>query len=290
MKPTVFGRALAAAALLMLLPACGAMKIGYNHADTVGLYYLDQYFALDDDQEVEAKSQLRALVAWHRQHELPVYAQRIAVLKTATTREATSADLDGLDEDLSHAFDRVLAQAAPGAIGLLGGLNDDQVDHLRKRFAKDNDKFKSDWVTPSTAKLRDKLYDRTLEQLERWYGDFSSAQKQQIRTWSDERPYDGQLALAERERRQREFIALVGYLRQHPPQVDALKRAREFAAHWESVSPGATDPAKATAQRDAAMTMIVKIANIATPDQRKTAADRLQKWIDDLNALSKSGA
>ncbi|CAN5230541.1 DUF6279 family lipoprotein [soil metagenome] len=275
--------------LAVLLSACGAIKIGYNHADTVGLYYLDQYFALDDDQESDAKAQLRTLVAWHRQHELPVYAKRLETLRTATNRDATAADFDMLDDDLQHALDRVLNQAAPAAIKLLGGLNDAQLDHLRQRFAKDNDKFKSDWVTPSAAKLRDKLYDRTLEQFERWYGDFSREQRQQIRSWSDERPYDGRLVLAERERRQREFIALVDFLRRsQPSEADALKRAHDFVARWKSTEPGATDPARANAQRVAALSMIVKVANLATPEQRRTAAERLQKWIDDLNSLSRS--
>ncbi len=274
---------------LVALCGCSAVKIGYNHADMVGLFYLDRYFDLHDEQEATARQELRALVAWHRRHELPIYAERIEALRTATTREAVPADLDSLDADLRATLDRILAQAGPVAVELLAGLSEAQVDHLRKRFADDNEKFADDWLSPSPAKVRDRLFDKTLEQMERWYGDFTREQRRQIRAWSDARPYDAKLMLAERERRQKEFVDLVqGLRRDHPGAAEGMKRAREFIARWESTTPDATDPAKSKAQRDAALGMFAAIANLATPAQRATAARNLHKWADDLNGLARA--
>jgi hypothetical protein len=65
-------------------------------------------------------------------------------------------------------------------------------------------------------------YERLMTQLERWFGEFSSEQREQIRSWSDARPMHAQLWYSERLRLQQEFLVLLGWAVEEKPPAALL--------------------------------------------------------------------
>jgi len=64
--------------LVLVLSACSTVRLGYNQADTLALYFADSYLDLDSEQEAVWRESLKRLVSWHRQNELPLYSKELA--------------------------------------------------------------------------------------------------------------------------------------------------------------------------------------------------------------------
>ena len=59
--------------ILCLVSGCSATQFIYNRVDIVIRWYLDDYVALNRDQQAQFDERLDDLLSWHRQEELPSY-------------------------------------------------------------------------------------------------------------------------------------------------------------------------------------------------------------------------
>ena len=67
-------RVLTLVAAAVLLCSCSALSVAYNHANWWLQRSVDRYVALDSAQAAAVRIRIDRLHAWHRTHELPVYA------------------------------------------------------------------------------------------------------------------------------------------------------------------------------------------------------------------------
>ena len=270
---------LALAACLTMLAGCSGLRLAYDNADLWVRWRADQYLDMHGEKRERLHARIAEFLAWHREESLPRYARSL--------EEGSKRLTDGLSrDDLLRAYEGGRAQLARDLVAAASRLADTvdtldagQIEHLERRFAADNGKFASEFLSGSAESRRARRAERTVERLEDWLGKLSDAQRDRIRRHSNEQPLFDELRDRERKRLQSELIALA---RARTAQAKLSELALQFV-------PGRGDPkyvAAAQAYTDAYFDMLVDVDRLATPRQRERAVARLHGFAGDLAALS----
>ena len=123
-------------------------------------------------------------------------------------RDVTTADVNAFYDDMRKRGQVLVDKALPDLTDLALSLQQQQIAHIEKKFASNNDSFRKDYLKGDIEHRQRYRYKKALEQAEHWFGDFSREQQAQIRAASDARPWNNELWMAERLQRQRELILL----------------------------------------------------------------------------------
>lgn len=278
---------LALAALLTLSASgCALIKVGYRNGDRVGMFMIDRYFDLTDEQEAFVKPRLHQLLVWHRRTQLPDYIAFAQDLQKKAMTPIVAADVAALDDGARRRITTMVDRALPDLADLALRLTPDNVKALQKRFAADDEKWRGENMKGDVERQKEARYDKTLERTEEWYGRFSREQRATIRQLSDARPFNNDLVLGERRRRQQQIVDLLTrVVAEKPAKEVVMQRLKAYADGFEH----SADPDKRAfldGYHRATDEMNAAIHDLATTEQRQHAVRRLQDWIDDFRSLS----
>lgn len=284
-KPlTLFLRTLLAS-FLLLVAACSNLQIGYNLGDTATLYYLDGYLDLNTRQKKQLSTDLEQLFAWHRQQELPAYANELGKTRQMLQKPLSVAQLSDINDFMRDALQRIALQSVPMFSRLLLSLTPQQVAYLRVQLDESNAQWREDRLSGSVLAQRQYRYELMLDQFEKWLGPLDAQQQATLRVANEQWPVDQQFWYSERLIRQREMLALIDYsVQQKPPQVQLSKRLREYVLNFEK-DRSSQRQLRIDSSREHAMRLIVALTNNATAEQKHHIVMRAQDLIDDFSAL-----
>jgi hypothetical protein len=217
---------LLAAAGVLALSACSATRIAYDNADTVVRFMASSYLDLDSAQSEDLKPRIARFHQWHRANELPAYA---ALLQSASRRAAngiTAEDVSwGLD-NLRARYRRLAAKAVEDAAPVLATLAPEQLAALEHKFAENNEKYAKEFLPADEKKRRRAQGKRMLERLRDFAGELTPEQEARIGRFVAANDRHVALRFEDRQRLQREFVAL---LKQHrEPQEFGRQLAEMF--------------------------------------------------------------
>lgn len=300
--PEITGRPLATAALgkharrfvlasvTLLLAACSQLQLGYNNADKVIAYSLDSYLDLDDEQERLAKERIGALHRWHRSTQLPAYVQLLDEAQRRIAGPVTAADVLEFNAGVRRSLATIGEQAAPDLAKLALTLQPAQLDRLAERLARDTSKARRELVRFAGPDSLEQRVDRYVEQAEDWFGTLTPAQRDMIRASLAGRPDTQEAWMTERERRQRDLVAVMTRIRaEQPPLAAATAWLRDYFARLaEPREP--ERHAQMAAYREENAQLVAKLINSATAAQRSALAKKLRGYAADLGALAAKGA
>jgi len=158
---------------------------------------------------------------------------------------------------------------------------------MEKKFAKNNDKFRRENMKGDREDQNEFRYKKSMEQFELWFGSFSREQKEIIRKASDARPLDNAIWLDERERRQRNVLALARRIVQEkPPREQVVAQIQSLIRESFSRLDNSERKAFYEANTAASIGLVHTVIGIATPEQKAHAQKRMQGWISDFNTLA----
>ena len=290
MRPRRFARARTVglvALLAVTIAGCGGLvKTGYRNGDTVGLFMMNRYLDLSGEQKEFVKPKLRSLIAWHRSTQLPDYTTVATELQRKATQPITVAEVSAIGEQMRKHAHATVDHAMPDMADLALRLTPDNIKALQDKFAEDDEKFRDANVKVSLEKQQKERYEKTLERVEEWYGKFGREQRVAIRQFSDARPIDNGILLAERQRREGDIIAMLNRVQREKPSRDAVVAMMKGVSERFDDSPDPERRAFVESLRKATAEMNAQIHNLATPQQRQKSVARLQEWIDDFRSLS----
>ena len=265
-----------------VLSGCGGARIAYNNADTALRWMADDYFALEGAQLEDFKLRLAGFHAWHRSEELPRYSAQLASAAEKLGDGLTRQELWWAWDSVIAAYRRLASRAAPDLAAVLDALSPAQYQRLEQKFAESNAKYANKHLSGSVAAQRARRDERNLELMQDWFGDLSDAQEAQLQAASAGLPLLYALRLENRQRRQREFVALLKADRSAAGLVPGLRR---WLSDWEGgVSPEyrrLTD-----LHREQYMQMLLELDRDLAPAQRAHAAARLSEYADLFAALA----
>ena len=280
-------RALCAIALLLLVAACSTIRFSYNHGDTLLYWWVDAYLDLESSQKASVKRDIDELFLWHRKTQLRDYAQLLATGQRQLAGNMTQADLVNDFRDIKNRTELLLFKALPELADLARSVKPEQIARMEKKFASNNDDFRKKFLRGDNEKRQKMRYEKSMEQLELWFGSFSREQEDKIRKASDARPLDNDIWLDERIRRQGRIIAMLNRIQKEKLSRDATialihQQVREIFDRFDAPD----RKAFFDAYIDATAQMVLTAIRIATPAQKAHAQKRMQGWIDDFNTLA----
>ncbi len=273
-------------ALALALAACSAVKLGYNNLAEVGYWWLDGYFDFADSQDQRVREDLARLHAWHRGAELPRYGELLQRMERLAPADLVPAQVCAFEPELRERFQAVAERAEPAVVTFAISLTPAQLQHLERKYARNNADYRREWLRLTPGELRDKRVKQLLERFEMIYGDLGEAQRNVLRQQVERTPFDAQRVLAERERRQRDTLET---LRKVTAPGVSLDEARALMRGLLQRGLRSPDPAYRAWQEAAVQEFCSTLAvvhNSTTAAQRESAVRRLRAYQRDVGELS----
>jgi hypothetical protein len=275
-------------ALMALLTACSTIRFTYNHGDTLLYWWLNAYLDLDSDQSDWVKKDIDNLFQWHRSTQLRDYAGLLTKMQRQLgDGNVTQEELLSDYRDVKTRTELLAFKALPQLADLAMSVKPDQIAQMEQKFAKNNDKFRKEFMSGSVDDQKKARFKKAMDQFELWFGSFSREQEAQLRRASDARPLDNDVFLQERQLRQKKIVALLRRVHDQKLNKEQTMSAihdllRDFFDRMEAPDRKAFYDAYVNNTANFILTAI----KLTTPQQKQHAQQRMQGWINDFNALA----
>ncbi|MCU0929296.1 MAG: DUF6279 family lipoprotein [Burkholderiaceae bacterium] len=263
---------LAAAALA--LAACSAARLGYSQGHELAFWWLDGYAGFNGEQSPQVRAALREWFAWHRNTQLPDYADLLAQAQrdvlAPTTPDAVCRWFDAFGERVDVALD----QARPRLAEVALALTPQQIDSIEQRIAKSNDEFRDEFLQRDTARRQRDALKRTVDRFEDVYGRLDRAQRERVAQWVGASPFNPERWFAERQLRQQDLLATLRELQALPTADRTPARAEQAVAGLVerfTDSPRADYRDYQRRLRAYNCDLVARLHNDTTPAQRRAA-------------------
>ncbi|MEJ8846685.1 DUF6279 family lipoprotein [Variovorax rhizosphaerae] len=271
-----------------LLCACSSVKLAYNNLPTVTWWWLDGYVDLDATQSPRVREELAQLLDWHRRNELPKFITLLQKAQVLAPDTLTPEQVCAFSDEIR---DRLLAFAvraeAPGATLALS-LDDDQFQHLQRKYAKVNEAWRKDWIALSLDEQQDKRFDQMLDRTEDFYGPLDKSQRDLLRRLIAQSAFNAKRIDAQRRARQQEALALLRGLRaSQPSQAEAQAALNGYVQRTAHPPPGPWRDYQQAMWVEGCRNLAI-LHNATTTAQRERAARRLRDYENDVRQLAAS--
>lgn len=272
-------------ALVFLLGGCTTTRLAYNNAPSLAFWWLDAYFDFQGEQSVRMRADLQALQAWHRKEELPLLATELSRIKQWSTQNVNAEQVCKISIDLQARLMAPLERVAGSIAAVAPTLQDAQIRHLEKEFAKRN----QDWIREregaTASENMDRRFKKLVERMEGFYGRLRPEQSATLRTQMAATDYDFALRHREMLRRQQDALQVLQQLRS-----GKIAPAQGTAAIWGVLERGAVSPDPAYRQYFARQTqqgcaIMADLHNSMSPQQRAKFAQTLEDYQEDVRVL-----
>ena len=197
------------ALLLVVLAACSAVKIGYNNAPTLTYWWLDNYIDFNDQQAPLVRERLVALLQWHRQSELPAYAESLRTMQKLADSNVTADQICGLWSDVQSHVQRLGVQLAGPASSIVPTIRPDQLRYLSLQFEKKNQKWRDEWMDVTPQDLHKRRLRQATERAEMLYGRLQDSQRNLLRQRIEDSRFDAKLVYGDYLRRQEDIARVL---------------------------------------------------------------------------------
>lgn len=273
----------AALGLLFVLAGCNKIKLGYEYADWLVIYSVEDNFDLDRAQRGRLKEDVAAYFKWHRGALLPQYSDLLMRAADSLGDSLRPAEVDVAYKRYQDLYRKTLEPVVEPALALLTSLDSQQVETWFDKQKKKNQKLRRDYSGAKDENL-ERRYRKILDEVEDWTGRLSADQKKKVREWSRALPWNGDLWIENRERLQGRLADLL----RHRAGQDAIRNfLKEYFLHPERLRSPEYD-ARYRDYEAKAKEMIAGIHAMLTPAQRKHLTAEVEKLAQNLRNMSRA--
>lgn len=272
------------------LSACSLVVTGYNNAPQVLLFtWIDPHLDLSSAQSRQTKTDLARLMAWHRQQQLPLYAEWLVQMQELAPQQISAAQVCRLAQAMRDSLKPLAAQMESPLTTLALSLQPQQLETMQARFAKDNTTWRKDWKLDASSQDRlDAQTEKGQRNAERFYGKVSKAQQAQLRLLAQSSGFEPERAYAERLRQQADSLLT---LKTIALEQRGMQSSRQLVSDWLQRSLNSPDDEyvaylkkRQTLNCDAA----AQFHNSTSPEQRAHAVNLLKSYEADLRELMRT--
>jgi Family of unknown function (DUF6279) len=274
-------------AVALCLSACSTgVRLGYNYAETLVAYSLDGYVGLTDEQQQLVKERATALVAWHRSTQLRDYAQLIESTRRKLDGPVSASDVLAFNQAINARLAALGERAAPDLAHLALTLSPDQIARMQRKLANDNSKARRELVQFAGKESLDERVKKYAERADFWFGSLTREQLELVRASLAQRPDNAGWWIEERERRQRELLAVLQKIQaERPPEATATQWVKAYFTQLQS--PPDPERRRGIEQfRAGNAELIAQLLNSATPEQKAALSAKLGSFAGDFVALA----
>jgi hypothetical protein len=274
-------------AVALCLSACSTgVRLGYNYAETLVAYSLDGYVGLTAEQEQLVKERAGSLIVWHRATQLRDYAQLLEATRRKLDGPVTSADVLAFNQAVNARLAALGERAAPDLAQLALTLSPEQVTKLQRKLATDNSKARRELVQFAGKETLDERVKKYAERADFWFGSLTREQFDLVRASLAKRPDNAAWWIEERERRQRELLAVLQRIQaERPTEAAAAGWLRTYFAQLRSPPDAERRRGMEQFRADNAE-LVAQLINTSTPEQKAALSRKLGSFAEDLVALA----
>jgi hypothetical protein len=272
----------------VLLSGCSAIKLAYNQAPDLTYWWLDGYFDFNEQQSPKVRDELAKLFAWHRAQELPKTAALLSEAARLMPGEISASQACKIYEQGRGLLDSVTAQALPAMAEFAPSLKPEQLLHLQRKYAKNNEEYQRDFLQGTPAKREANRLKRSVERSEMIYGKLGDDQINAIKKVLVTSMFDVQISFKERKRRQQDTLDTLSNLAETKANPQAAAQALRALNERGWNSPDLDFRAYAQKLTEQSCQSFATIHASTTPAQRAKAAQTLKGYEQDLRTLAAS--
>lgn len=282
MLQSILGRCLSLLLIAAMLGGCSfATRFAYNHLDWLASRELAKYVDLSRAQKADVETRFERLWAWHRQQELPLYAEDLNRLAQQARAGFTDQDLRDFLDTGERWGQRLIAQALPDVATVMAGFSDEQIADILAQVDEENAEYREEYVDLPEDERRAGSAKRMRKSLDKRLGSLSTAQKQRIEQWANSRQLNAEGWAGVQARWRDDFEAVLA-TRGNPGFAERLGPLLvPDDSDWppELVSSNAYNTALW-------VDMILDIDASMTPGQRAHLVDHIEDFARDFKVLS----
>jgi hypothetical protein len=157
------------ALVTLLLAGCGTRFL-YNRMDTLLYLYVANQVSLHSEQRDGLRSALRDFLDWHRQSELPRYANFLRELARDAGQPLGRARIEHARTGIEALWRDSVLRGAPAAVDWLLGLKPAQLDELFASLAEDDEELREEYCESDAGELLHKREKSFGAALRDWIG------------------------------------------------------------------------------------------------------------------------
>jgi hypothetical protein len=279
-----------AGAALVGLTGCSALRIGYGQAPDLIYWWLDRYVDFDGDQTPKVRDAIAQWFDWHRRTQLPEYADLLVRAQKEVLADTTPARVCDWQREVVKRAHIAYDRAEPAAAEIVLTISPAQITHLEKRYAKNNEEFRDEFLQADPAQRAKKNLDRTLDRAETLYGRLDDAQRNRIAEQLARSPFDPEVWLAERQQRQQDALRLLRSMGAEGA-TSREQAASALRGYIDRIERSPRDAYRRYAERltEFNCALGATLHNSTTAAQRRAAAKKLATWEGDLRAIAAQG-
>ena len=280
-------RILLALAALLLLPACSAIKLGYQQLPTLSYWWLDSTVSFSGNQTPAAKEAIDKLYQWHRREELPGYAALLQRTADLSAGSVQPEQLCRVVDEVQARRDTLMRQAVVLAGPVAMALGPRQLSHMARHWEQQNEEWEKEWLQGDTDARMERRLDKALGRYNSFYGELSAAQTALIKTQLAQSPWTAEWGRRDRQRRQQDLLSTLQRITQsNMTQAQAEAQLWGVWKRWLQ-PPDAGQRAVVQSLSQRACENLAQLHNTATPEQRLRVARRLRAYERDLLDLNR---
>lgn len=265
----------------LLLGACSALKLGYNHLDWLVEWRLGRYVDLQPPQKELFDRGFRDLWNWHRGTQLSLYADDLRELAQAAAQPLSPEQVEAyLTRATGHAA-RALREAVPDTARILQTFSDQQVTELLESLAKRRREQAKEEEGLDRADLIERAGEQMNKNLKRWLGPLSTEQKNRVAQWARSRQYANGIWHQYQEAWAEAFTAVLA----HRGAPDFTARLEELFRETK-VPYGETMARMQAHNRRLFIEMMSELSGMLSAAQRGHLQAKLRELADDLEELA----
>jgi predicted HicB family RNase H-like nuclease len=274
---------LAGVALVALaLAGCNKLKLGYEYADWLLVYSVEDNFDLDKPQRAVLKEEVNAYFQWHRKQMLPAYSEFLNFVADSVRNGLRPSEIDSGFQRYKRLYRSTLQPIPEKSLGLLMSLTPEQVDSWLERQRKKNAKLRKDF----SGSLEDRLdhrYQKIVDEMEDWTGRLNKEQKNRIKALNRTLPWNGFLWLDTRERFQ---THLADQLKKKAPKEEVRASLNQYLLENDSLK-SEEYRARNKEFELRLRTLIHSVHGVLTTEQKRHFIRQVEKTARDFETLSR---
>ncbi len=271
--------------LLFLLASCSMVRLSYSQGPHLARWWLDRYANFNHEQEALVKEATHQWFEWHRETQLSEYVDWLAKLRNQLNDSITPTQVCRWSEEfrsiLSPAIDYSLQLSVP----IVVSLNKTQLHHIERRFAKNNDELRHDYLQSDLDARLEASIKRAVKRIENFYGRIDKEQRALIEAGIVSSPFDPEVWFMEQKRNQRQVLMTIHELTSEPIKDEsAITMLRTLAAQF-AYSDDSNYRIYQANLIEYNCAFAARIHNSTHSRQRQHAFEKFRNWENDLRTL-----
>jgi hypothetical protein len=268
--------------LCVLLAGCSATRLLYNQLDWGIVWYLNGFFSLTSEQKDALRDSVERNLQWHRETQLPQYAEFARALDQDIAGEITVESLGQRNAEIVAFWDTFILYTVPDVAAFFQLLDQEQLDDFLENLEEENSELWDEYAGETSEERIEKRQRSAIKGIRRIIGPLDDEQEALIRSYMGAMTDVADEWMVGRRLWQEEFVKLIKSRPPEPEFSDGLTNLMLDPNQFDSPE----YRIKVEKNFQITLEMLTELINKMNEEQRARFSKRLNQFAMDFDWLS----